>query len=148
MKSIIVAYDKSRGIGAKNDLLWQRDLPADLKHFREITTGHTVIMGRKTFESIGRALPNRQNIVVTSKDLKLPGIECVSSLDEAYKQAANDQVFVIGGGMIYKLALDTADRIYATEVDAIFDQADVFFPEINSSEWTEVSRQSYQKDDN
>jgi dihydrofolate reductase len=146
MKSIIVAFDKNNGIGAANDLLWTRDLPADLRHFKEITTGHTIIMGRKTYESIGRPLPNRQNIVI-SRDLDdAPGYTVVRDLDAAYAAATNDDVFVIGGGQIYALALDTVDQLYVTEVNEIF-AAQVFFPEIDPVIWHEVSREHHDQDD-
>lgn len=139
MKSIIVAYDQNRGIGAENDLLWQRDLPADLAHFREKTTGATVIMGRKTFQSIGRPLPNRQNIVVSRSGMPaVDGVQVVTSLQEAYA-AAEHEIFVIGGGSIYAQALADMDRVYASEVKAVFPQATVFFPALGP-EWHETER--------
>jgi dihydrofolate reductase len=146
MKSIIVAFDKNNGIGAANDLLWTRDLPADLRHFKEITTGHTIVMGRKTYESIGRPLPNRQNIVI-SRDLDdAPGCTVVRDLDASYGAATNDDIFVIGGGQIYALAFDTVDQLYVTEVNEIF-AAQVFFPEINPVVWQETSREHHNQDD-
>jgi len=145
MKSIIVAYDKNYGIGAANDLLWKNDLPADLKHFKNITTGSTIIMGRKTFESIGRPLPNRQNIVISSSMCPTDGIDVVSSLDEAFDISEGPDAFVIGGGQIYKIAIDRVDRIYATEVDGEF-KADVSFPSIDKNAWKEVSREHHNKD--
>lgn len=139
MKSIIVAYDQNRGIGAENDLLWQRDLPADLAHFREKTTGATVIMGRKTFQSIGRPLPNRQNIVVSRSGMPATeGVQVVANLEEAYEAAEHD-IFVIGGGSIYAQALADMDRVYASEVKAAFPQATVFFPALGA-EWHEIER--------
>lgn len=149
MKSIIVAYDKNYGIGANGDLLWQRDLPADLEHFKKLTTGQTVIMGSKTFESIGRPLPNRQNIVLTQRPTDIEGVSVVGSLVEAYGSATNDQIFVIGGGQTYKLALDdnSIDQILATEVDTIFPTADVFFPEIDKNIWNEKSREHHAADE-
>jgi dihydrofolate reductase len=145
MKNIIVAYDKNRGIGASNDLLWVRDLPADLRHFKETTTGHSIIMGRKTYESLGRPLPNRQNIVI-SRDLSpVEGFTVVHSLDEAYHAATSDSVFVIGGGQIYALAMNTVDRLLVTEVDESFN-AEVFFPQIDASIWKETSREHHEKD--
>lgn len=148
MKNIIVAYDKQRGIGANNDLLWQRDLPADLKHFKELTKGSAIIMGRKTYESIGRPLPGRQNIVISRGVLAIDGVAVVGSLEEAYEvsEAAKEQ-FVIGGGQIYALAVDTIDRIYATEVDALFSQASVFSPSLDMTVWREVSREHHAKDE-
>ena len=148
MKNILVAYDKNYGIGAANDLLWQRDLPADLRRFKDLTSGNVVIMGRKTYESIGRPLPNRQNIVITHKPLELDGVVVVHSLDEAYTAAEKDkEIFVIGGGQIYLLALETVDCVYATEVDATFLQADVFFPRLNAEVWQETMREHHAKDD-
>ena len=148
MKSIVVAYDKNYGIGAHNDLLWQRNLPADLRHFKEITTGHAIIMGRKTYESINRPLPNRQNIVLSRDDEVIEGVEVVHSLDEAYAAVEpGKEAFVIGGGQIFSLAFDTIDRIYATEVEATFDQADVFFPAIDLSVWKETAREHHEADE-
>lgn len=146
MKSIIVAYDKHMGIGADNDLLWQRDLPADLRHFKDLTTGHTIIMGRHTFESIGHPLPNRQNIVVSRSMAPTEGIEVVPSLEDAYRVAHDSQIFIIGGARLYKEALDTAEVILATEVDAVFDAATVFFPPISSQLWQEVAREHHDAD--
>ena len=99
MKSIVVAYDSHRGIGASNDLLWQRDLPADLTHFKKLTMGGSLIMGRNTFESIGRALPGRENIVVTHRPLDVVDVIAVNSLAAAYEKAHGNQ-FIIGGGQI------------------------------------------------
>ena len=147
MKSIIVAYDKNYGIGAANDLLWQRDLPADLAHFKATTMDSTIIMGYNTYLSIGRALPGRQNIVINWDYEDIEGFEVVTSLDEAYATSKNENIFVIGGGSIYKLALDTVDMIYATEVQSTFRQADVFFPAIDKSTWDEVSREKHLADD-
>jgi len=104
MKSIVVAYDRARGIGANNDLLWGRDLPADLRHFKDITAGGSLIMGRKTFESIGRALPGRENIVVTHRPLDAVDVIAVDSLASAYR-LAHDNQFIIGGAGIYGQAL-------------------------------------------
>lgn len=148
MKSILVAYDKNRGIGAHNDLLWQRNLPADLAHFKELTTGNAIIVGRKTYESIGRPLPNRQNIIISREPLVVEGATVVHGLDEAYAAVEpGREPFVIGGGQIYALALPTVDRIYATEVDASFSQADVFFPAIAPNEWQEGIREHHSSDE-
>jgi dihydrofolate reductase len=149
MKSIIVAYDEKRGIGAKNDLLWQRGLPADLRRFKDLTTGHAIVMGRKTFDSIGRALPNRQNIVISRQaTLAMDGVTLVDSLEAAYKAAGLDEeVFIIGGGEIYKLAINDIDRIYATEVGATFNNADTFFPPLDLTKWREVSRDHHVADE-
>lgn len=147
MKAIVVAMDRLNGIGADNDLLWQRDLPADLKHFKEITTGGTVIMGRKTYESIGRALPGRQNIVVTRAPFEAEGIVCVTSLEEAYREASRENIYVIGGGQIYAQALDDMDRLYITYVDAEFPNATVYFPQIACEAWTEIARDHHDADE-
>jgi dihydrofolate reductase len=146
MRTIIVAYDKHMGIGANNDLLWLRDLPADLRHFKNVTTGKAVIMGRKTFESIGRPLPNRQNIVVSSTMAPVDGIEVVSNLEFAFDIAKGGEVFVIGGAQLYEAALPTADEILATEVDETFPAATVFFPKIKDDEWQETAREHHEAD--
>lgn len=145
MKAIVVAYDQQHGIGAANDLLWQRDLPADLAHFKAITTGGTVIMGRKTYESIGRPLPNRQNIVITRGDMQIEGVEVAHSLEEAYRLATGE-LFVIGGGQVFAEALPDVDTVYATEVQATFPEASVFFP-VLGEEWRETSRKKHQRDE-
>lgn len=149
MISILVAYDRKNGIGADNDLLWQRDMPADLRRFKELTTGNAVIMGWKTFESIGRPLPNRQNIVMSrSAHDPVDGVEVVDSLEAAYVAVEpSRETFVIGGGQVYAQALGSADRVLATEVDAVFDQATVFFPVLDKAVWRETSREHHDADD-
>jgi dihydrofolate reductase len=130
MISIIVAIGKNRAIGRNNQLLW--DIPEDMAHFKKVTSGHTVIMGEKTFQSIGRALPNRRNIVLTlDKDFQAEGVEISNSLEDVmgeFKESA-DEAFVIGGGIIYTLALPFADKLYLTIVDDAPEDADTFFPE-------------------
>jgi len=148
MKRIIVAYDKNRGIGASNDLLWVRDLPADLRRFRDVTTGSAVIMGRKTYESIGKPLANRHNIVISRTPDRIDGVTVVSSLDEAYAAAPTEDIYVIGGGQIYELAISRVDEILATEVEAAFPQAEIFFPELDPTMWHEVSREHHGSDEN
>lgn len=146
-KNIVVAYDQHRGIGAENDLLWYRELPADLRHFKELTTGHAIIMGRKTYESIGRVLSNRQNIIVSRRDLHVDGARVVHSIQAAYEAVKKEkEAYVMGGGEIYQLALSSTDRIYATEVYARFDKADVFFPPLSTAEWRETSRVHHEAD--
>ena len=145
MKSIVVAYDQQRGIGAAGDLLWQRDLPADLAHFKQLTMGGSIIMGRNTYESIGRALPGRENIVVSHRPVDAVDVIAVTSLSSAYA-AAHGNIFVIGGGRIYEQAIDDVDMIYATEVYASFPEATVFFPSLGR-EWREAARESYMADD-
>lgn len=148
MKKIIVAYDKKLGIGADNDLLWQKDLPSDLKHFKDLTNGHAVIMGRNTFESIHRPLPNRQNIVISRSGMLVEGFEVVDSLEKAFNIVNQGKdAFVIGGGQIYNLALNSVDQIYATEVDAEFKSATIFFPALDLNIWHEVSREKHFADD-
>lgn len=148
MKTIIVAYDKHYGIGANNDLLWKNDLPADLQHFKETTTSQSVIMGLNTYNSIGRPLPNRQNIVISFKIEPIDGCEVVDSLQAAFSAVLPDkEAFVIGGGQIYALAIDTADRILATEVDHLFGTATVFFPEIDFTKWQETKREKHTADE-
>lgn len=144
---MIVAYDTRRGIGANNDLLWGRDLPADLAHFKKMTTGKSIIMGRNTFKSIGsRPLPNRQNIVVSRTPTGVDGVLTCASLEAAYAMAQYDAV-VIGGAQLYKTALPSVERIYATEVQAEFPQADVYFPALAASEWQETAREHHPADD-
>lgn len=145
MKSIVVAYDSNYGIGASNDLLWKRDLSADLAHFKRLTMGGSLIMGRNTFESIGRALPGRENIVVTHRPpLEVVDIIVADSLTKAYEMAHNNQ-FIIGGGQIYEQSLPDVDVIYATEVHALFPQAEIFFPKLGIN-WNETSREVHSAD--
>jgi dihydrofolate reductase len=147
MKAMVVAYDKNRGIGADNDLLWQRDLPADLRHFRKMTIGKSIIMGRKTFESIGsKPLLDRQNIVLSSRPTGVDKVITAGSLAAAYAMAQYP-VVVIGGESVFREALPDVDVIYATEVDADFPQASIFFPEIDKNEWQEVAREHNKADD-
>lgn len=128
--SIIAAVGKNMELGKKNSLIWH--LPDDLKFFKETTMGKTVIMGRKTFESLPKALPGRKNIVISSnKNLKLEGAAVATSLEDGLNLSDTDEIFVIGGESIYKAFLNMADKIYLTEIDAADDCADVFFPEFN-----------------
>lgn len=146
MKSIIVAVDKNLGIGAQNDLLWMRDLPDDLAFFKRMTTGSSIIMGRNTYDGLGKPLSNRENIVVSHRPVGEPGVLTASSLESAY-ELARYPVFVIGGGRIYADALNDMDRLYVTEVDATFKQATVFFPLIDKTIWQEVSREHHDADE-
>ncbi len=145
--SLIAAVDQKGCIGKKGGLPWH--LPSDLKHFRSITSGKTVIMGRKTYESIGRALPNRRNIIITRQQSFLaPLCEVVSSLEEALTLCSNDdEVFVIGGGEIYAQAITHANRLYITFVQTTVVDGDAFFPVIDETSWKETSREEHQKDD-
>ena len=144
--SIIVAIAQNNGIGKDNQLLWR--LPADLKHFKDITTGHPVIMGRKTFESVGRPLPNRRNIVITRNTaLEIPGAEVVNDLEQAIALCAeNDEVFIVGGAEIYKMAMGLTDKIYLTVVKGTFD-ADTFFPVIDAATWKETEVVNHEADE-
>jgi|SRR5690606_11992284 len=134
--SIIVAASKNNAIGKNNELLWH--MPADLKFFRKTTSGHTVIMGRKTFESVGEALPKRRNIVITRQaNFQADNIEVVNSLEEALAACKHEkeEVFIVGGAQIYEQAMSLTDRIYLTRINHNFQDADTFFPEINDEEW-------------
>lgn len=144
--SIIVAIDEKWLIGKKGGLPWR--LPADLKHFKDLTTGHTVIMGRKTYDSIAKPLPNRINIVVSrTNDLNIPGCITVRSLKEALAAAPdNQEIFVMGGAEIYDQFLPLAQKLYLTQIHHQFD-GDIFFPKLAPSEWTEVERQNFETDD-
>lgn len=144
--SIIVAQGLNRAIGKDNKLLWH--LPADLKFFKTTTTGHTIIMGRKTFESVGRPLPNRRNIVISRDvDYKMDGIEVYPSIDLALKACENEkEVFIVGGASIYEQVLSKVDKIYLTQVEHIFD-ADTFFPEMNPTEWKLIWEEEHKKNE-
>lgn len=147
MKSIVVAYDRRRGIGANNDLLWQRDLPSDLAHFKKLTTGKSIIMGRKTFASIGaKPLPDRQNIVLSRTPTGVAKVLTAASLEAAYAIAQYEPV-IIGGEVVFREALPGVDTIYATEVDAEFPQATVFFPAIDPKSWQETAREHREADE-
>ncbi len=147
----IVACSKNNAIGRENQIPWY--LPADLKYFKKITTGHIIIMGRKTYESIGRALPKRINIVISrNKDFKVEdGVLLFSSFLDAVDYAlklTEIEIFVIGGGEVYRQALSVSHKIYYTEVDTEITDATVFFPELVDSEWKLLSEEKYEKDEN
>lgn len=143
--SFVVAMGKNRVIGKDNSLPWE--MPADMKRFKELTTEKPIIMGRKTFESIGRPLPNRTNIIITrDENYKAEGCIVVHSIDEALKAAeGNEEVMVIGGAQIYKEFLPTANKIYLTIIDNDF-EGDAYFPEYNEDEWKEVKREKHEAD--
>ncbi|WP_298525808.1 dihydrofolate reductase [uncultured Porphyromonas sp.] len=146
--SIVVAVAKDGAIGKGNDLLWH--LPGDLKRFKALTTGHTILMGRKTFESLPNGpLPQRRNVVISRSLQSSDGVEVFPSIEEALTvlSESDDEVFVIGGGEIYRQLLGQAQRIYLTEVDASFPDAEVFFPELQSSDWEEVQRTTFPRDE-
>jgi len=140
--TIIVATDSSNGIGINNTLPWH--LPEDLAHFKRLTSGHPIIMGRKTFDSIGRPLPNRRNIVISrNADWRHEGVERVGSLQEALALVAGDgDAFVIGGGQIFEQALPLVDRLVITRIDRTY-ECDAFFPVLAEGAWREASREDH-----
>ena len=143
--SIIVAIAKNHAIGKDNKLLWY--LPNDLKHFKDTTSGHTVIMGRKTFDSVGKPLPRRRNIVITRQPIAIEGCEVVDSLQAAVALCeAEDEVFIVGGAEIYRQAIPLTDRVYLTIIDHDF-EGDTFFPELNTEEWQETEREDFEPDE-
>ena len=146
--SIIAAVDSHMAIGFENKLLFW--LPNDLKRFKALTTGNTIIMGRKTFESLPKgARPNRRNVVLSSNpDLHCSGAEIFTSLDSALKSCQeNEHVFIIGGASIYHQALPLADELCLTEIDSVAPQADAFFPEVSPTIWYEKSREVHPADE-
>lgn len=148
MISIIAAVDRHMAIGYENKLLFW--LPNDLKRFKALTTGNTIIMGRKTFESLPKgALPNRRNIVLSTRpDTLCPGAEIFPSLEEALKHCEHDeQIYIIGGASVYRQALPLADALCLTEIDAEAPQADAYFPEVAPEIWQEKSRESHPIDE-
>lgn len=144
--SIIAAMGSNRGLGFDNKLPWH--LPDDLKRFKTLTTEHAIILGRKTYESIGKPLPNRKNIVVTrNPNYEAPGCIVVPSMEAALREAAGDnEVFVIGGAEIYALGLPHADKMYLTLVDADV-PASVFFPKFNEEGWHITKTEAHDKDE-
>lgn len=144
--SLIAAMDNNRLIGNKNDLPWR--LPADLQHFKSITMGKPIIMGRKTWESLGRPLPGRKNIAIT-RDItyQAEGAEVVHSLEQALEQAAEaDEAMIIGGANLYAQALHSVERLYLTRVDGEF-EGDAWFPEIAEAEWELVASEAHEPDE-
>lgn len=136
--SLIVATDRLGGIGQDNRLLWNR-MPTDMRHFRATTADKVVLMGRKTAESIGCALPKRTNLILTRSGIApYPGQIPVSSIEQARALAAGAPLICLGGGEIYAMCLPYVDRIYLTQVDAEYPNADTKFPPLNSSEWARV----------
>jgi dihydrofolate reductase len=138
--SIIVAYSRNRVIGKDNQLPWR--LPSDLAHFKRQTSGHPIIMGRKTWESLGRPLPNRHNIVISRKGIgDFTGATRVHSLEEAIAAAGPvEQAFIIGGSQLYEQSLPAVDEVIATEIDADI-EGDAFFAPLLQTEWVEYSRE-------
>lgn len=130
--SMIAAVGKNLELGKNNDLIWH--FSADMKFFKNTTTGNTVVMGRKTFESLPHALPNRRNIVLTNnKDLKIEGVEICYTIDEVLELCKNDNVFIIGGGKIYSQFLEYSDKLILTEIDDTCDDANVYFPQFDKA---------------
>jgi dihydrofolate reductase len=147
--SLIVAISKNFAIGKDNKLLWR--LPIDMKFFRQTTLNHAVIMGRKTFESLGnKPLTDRLNIVITSqKDFEAEGIKVVHSKEEALKVAQSfgkEEVFIMGGGEIYRLFMPLAQKLYLTEIN-IEIEGDTYFSDFQKNEWKEISKTHYEKDE-
>ena len=140
MIRLIVAYDRNRGIGKDNQLVWKQS--ADLKRFKDITSGKTVVMGRKTFDSIGKPLPNRNNIVLTRTKFEIPGVNVITDIE----QITDKEYFVIGGSEIYNLFLNRADEIYVTIIDCEID-ADCWFPKIDMDIWNIQNQEFYKKDE-
>ena len=139
--TIIVATDALGGIGINNTLPWR--LPEDLAHFKHLTSGHPIIMGRKTFESIGRALPNRRNIVITGNpEWRRDGVESAASLDAALALVGPGPAFIIGGAQVFAEAIERVDRLIVTEIAKTFD-CDTFFPALDQAAWEEVERAAY-----
>jgi len=145
--SLIAAMDHNRLIGNDNELPWH--LPADFAYFKSVTMGKPILMGRKTFESIGRPLPGRINIVMTrDRSLKIEGVICVADMDQAVEQAGDaDELMVIGGSTLYEMLLPQADRLYITYVDGEF-EGDAWFPDFDESEWQKVSTRCSDVDEN
>lgn len=142
--SLIAAIDTNNGIGKNNQLLCH--LPADLKHFKKLTIGKSLIMGRKTFESIGKALPERQNIILSRQQISITGVDCATSLADALSLVKYNSIMVIGGAAVFEEALPLAQHLYLTIIHHQF-EADVFFPSINPSEWLCVEKLFKQKDE-
>ncbi|GMK38758.1 dihydrofolate reductase [Paenibacillus sp. CCS19] len=133
--TMIWAMDRNRGIGIENRIPWR--LPADMAFFKASTTGKTVVMGRKTFQSFKKALPNRRNVVLSrSADLVLEGAEVVTSVEEVLKRYGNEEdLMIIGGAEIYNLFMPYANKLLVTEIDEVFEGTDAFFPAYDESQW-------------
>ncbi|MBP0724089.1 dihydrofolate reductase [Bacillus sp. RG28] len=144
MIAAIVAMAENRVIGKDNQLPWH--ISEELRYFKKVTTGHTILMGRKTYESIGRPLPNRKNVVVTrNKDYKAEGIEVIHHLSD-YHPEENEDVFIIGGAEIFKESMGILDTLYLTEIQKEI-EGDTFFPEFSKEEWKEVSSSEMNTDE-
>lgn len=143
--SIIVAMAKNRSIGINNTLPWR--IPEDLKHFKALTMGHHIIMGRKTYDSIGKPLPGRTTVVVTrNQQLEIAGCVMAQSLQEAIAACGDDEeIFIVGGAELYALALPLAQKLYVTEIQEDV-EGDTFFPQFNRAEWQETAREICQQE--
>ena len=143
--SQIAAMSENHVIGKNNQLLWH--MPEDLKHFKNTTSGHTVIMGRKTFDSVGKPLPRRRNIIITRQNITIEGCEVVNSIEAALALCAgDDEVFIVGGAEIYKQSLHLTNRVYLTIIHHYF-EGDSFFPQLSQNDWKEVSHENHPVDD-
>jgi dihydrofolate reductase len=143
--TLIAAMGKNRAIGLDGRMPWH--LPAELQHFKKTTMGKTIVMGRKTWQAIGRPLPGRQNIVVSrNPDFHAEGADLAASVDDAVAMSQSDEVMIIGGGQLYKLALPAAERMVLTLID-IEPEADTWFPEWDDTKWSQVSVEHYPVDD-
>jgi len=145
--AILAAVASNRTIGLNNTLPWH--LPADLKHFKALTLGQIIVMGRRTYESIGRPLPGRTNVVLTRRqDLNLPDVGLAQSIEEAVNRYADSDktIFIIGGATLYQQALPLCQRLYLTEIQQDF-PGDTFFPEFNRNDWQEISREIHYASD-
>jgi dihydrofolate reductase len=144
--SLIAALDGNFAIGFDNKLPWH--LPDDLKRFKALSTGKSILMGRKTAQSLGRALPNRQNLVLSrSTDVPFTGMQVIHSWQAALAACESDELMVIGGGEIYALAMPYAQRMYLTYVDTRLEQADTYFPRFDSSQWSETYSEEHARDE-
>lgn len=142
---LIAAIDENNVLGSDNRLIWH--LPADLKFFKKTTLNHSIIMGRKTFESVGKALPQRKNIVISSQEAyKAEGCVVVKSLEEAIKQADTDEIFIVGGGVVFAESMAIAHQLYITKIHHRF-EGDTFFPYIDMNVWEETWHEKHYKDD-
>lgn len=144
--TLVVAMDRQRGIGVDNKLPWH--LPEDLAHFKRVTLGRPIVMGRKTFDSIGRALPGRRNIVVTrNAGWSHAGVEVALSLQQAVAMLGDQEASIIGGAQIFNESMALADRLIVTEIDHAF-RCDTFFPPIEPGEWVETARERHHSEAN
>ncbi|MFD0697321.1 dihydrofolate reductase [Paenibacillus sp. GCM10027628] len=143
--SFIFAMDRNRAIGVNNKLPWH--LPADLKFFKSVTMGHPILMGRKTYDSIGKPLPGRRNVILTqNSQFQAEGCEVVHSVEEAVQAFRDEELFVIGGAEIFRLMAEVVDRMYITYIDHEF-EADTYFGEMDMSEWTLVSSEQGERNE-